>query len=67
MEYQYINIKIDETGKVFLEVEGVKGKQCMNLTKELEELLGNELERQFKTEYYDDDQAMDNFLTNTLP
>lgn len=67
MEYQNINIKIDETGKVFLELDGIKGNQCLEMTKELEESLGIVIERKYKAEYYDeDDQGIDNFLNNQL-
>ena len=63
MEYQYINVRIDQTGKIFLEVDGVSGKKCVALTKELEETLGELLKRDFKPEYYNQAKENDNFLT----
>ena len=66
MEYQTIEIKIDKTGKVFLEVSGAKGKQCLALTKDLEEVLGEVEKRDFKPEYNDEDYGEDNYLTSNL-
>jgi len=63
MEYQSINIKIDQVGKVFLEVEGVGGKKCMELTKDIEKILGDVLQRDYKPEYNDETKDDDNVLT----
>jgi hypothetical protein len=66
MEYQEIKIKIDDTGKVFVEVVGVKGKKCLELTKDLEKKLGDLLERKTKPEFYDDTEKEDNYLNTSL-
>jgi len=63
MEYQSINIKIDQTGKVFLEVEGVGGKKCLELTKDIEKILGEVLEKEYKPEFYDETKDDENYLT----
>lgn len=47
MEIQEIEITIAPDGKVELRVRGVPGTQCLDLTRELELALGNEIiERQ---------------------
>ncbi|MFN9175523.1 MAG: DUF2997 domain-containing protein [Synechocystis sp.] len=43
MELQEINVFIDKDGQVKLEVQGVEGMTCVDLTKELEDLLGGEV------------------------
>lgn len=58
MEYQNIDVKISREGKVFLEVSGVKGKKCLELTKELEESLGKLEIREFKPEFKDEDESV---------
>ena len=44
MELQEIEIYIDKDGKVRIEVRGMKGGACLDLTKALEEALGGEIE-----------------------
>jgi len=44
MELQEIEIFIDKDGKVRIEVRGVKGEACLDLTKALEEALGGDIE-----------------------
>jgi hypothetical protein len=44
MEMQEIEVIIDKDGKVRLEVRGVKGMSCLDLTKALEEALGGQVE-----------------------
>jgi hypothetical protein len=66
MEYQNIEIKIDSKGKVFLEVSGVSGKKCLELTKELEKSLGEIESREFKPEFDDEDKSEDNILTTNI-
>lgn len=43
MELQEIEVVIGKDGKVELQVRGVKGLKCLELTKELEEALGGEI------------------------
>jgi hypothetical protein len=44
MEMQEIDVFIDKKGKVRIEVRGVKGKACLDVTKALEEALGGQVE-----------------------
>ena len=44
MELQEIDVYIDENGQVRLEVRGVKGQGCLELTKDLEAALGGAVE-----------------------
>ncbi len=48
-----LNVTIDPKGKVKVEVEGVTGSSCTDLTKALlEELGGKQEDVQLKTEYF---------------
>jgi hypothetical protein len=44
VELQEIEIFIDQEGKVRIQVRGVKGAACLDITKELEEALGGQIE-----------------------
>jgi hypothetical protein len=51
MEIQEIDVIIDKDGQVKIEVRGVKGPACLDLTKELEAALGGEVvDRQMTAE-----------------
>lgn len=43
MEIQEIEVTIDKDGQVQVQVRGVKGKKCLDLTKELELALGGQV------------------------
>lgn len=43
MEIQEIEVTIGKDGEVQIQVRGVKGMKCLELTKELEEALGGEI------------------------
>jgi hypothetical protein len=43
---------IDTDGNITITVEGVKGKDCTSITKELEEAFGIVVDKQFTSEYY---------------
>ena len=43
MELQEINVFIEKNGQVKIEVQGVQGISCLDLTKELEAILGGEV------------------------
>ena len=61
MDLQEIRVSIDKDGKVQVEVNGVKGMGCTDITKALEEALGGEVEREMTSEAYESvDQNMDN-------
>ena len=51
-ESHEIEIDIDSAGNVSFQVKGVKGKKCMELTKEFEEALGLVTKRDKTTEFY---------------
>lgn len=60
MELQEIEILIDSSGQVRIEVRGVKGNSCLELTKDLEAALGGAVEsRQMTAEAYEQ-QAQEN-------
>jgi len=44
MEVQQIDVYIDQNGNVQIEVAGVKGQKCLDLTKSLETALGGAVE-----------------------
>ena len=47
---------IDGDGNITITVEGVKGKDCTKITKELEEALGVVIDQQFTSEYYQEEE-----------
>ncbi len=57
MELQEIDVFIDKNGQVRVEVHGVKGKKCLDITKGLEDALGGEVEeREMHHEAYEETQ-----------
>jgi hypothetical protein len=53
MEIQEIEVVIDKNGEVKIEVHGVKGMSCLDLTADLEAALGGEVEsREMTSEAY---------------
>lgn len=58
MRKQDIEITISPTGEVTFTIKGVKGPQCLEETKFLEEALGGEvLVRERTTEYYEEKES----------
>ena len=54
MGLEEIEVFIDKDGKVRIEVRGVKGMSCLDLTKDLEDALGGEVEdREMTPEAYE--------------
>jgi hypothetical protein len=43
MELQEIDVFIEKDGQVKIEIRGVKGMSCVDLTKDLEAVLGNQI------------------------
>ena len=43
MEVQEINVIIDPNGQVLLDVHGVKGEACLDITRALEAALGGDI------------------------
>ena len=66
MELQEIRVIIDKDGQVKLDVNGVKGMDCLDLTRELEQALGGEVEREMKPDAYEQqvDQSDQDWLQN---
>ena len=54
MELQEIDVFIEPNGQVKIEVSGVKGMNCLDLTKALEDALGGQIEeRDMRPEAYE--------------
>jgi len=52
-EKQELEITISEDGEVSINVLGAKGKNCMDMTKDLEDALGLVTNREMKSSYYE--------------
>lgn len=52
-----LEIEISNDGEVTIHVQGVKGKKCMDLTRELEESLGVVTAREMKSSFYEQEEA----------
>ncbi len=50
-----VKVTIDEDGNVKVTVFGAKGKACLDITEKIEALLGGEVEREFTSEYYEEE------------
>ena len=51
-ELQEIEVIIHSDGRVEVDIRGVKGAACLDITREMEQLLGGKvLERNFTSEY----------------
>jgi hypothetical protein len=53
MSMQELEITIDNEGRVLVHVSGVKGEECLALTKNLENAVGDVQERSFSSDYYE--------------
>ena len=56
---QEMKIIISKSGQVTIDVSGIKGSGCKNLTKALEKALGTTTKSKKKTEYYQQDTQGD--------
>ena len=56
MESQEMEITISPAGEVKIQVKGVHGAGCLDLTKDLENRLGAVEDRQLTAEYYQQQQ-----------
>ena len=56
MDSQEMEITISPQGEVQIQVKGVKGGQCLDLTKGLEAGLGAVEERKLTSEYYEENE-----------
>ena len=56
MELQEIEVTIERNGEVRIEVRGVKGRSCIELTEDVIEALGGEVaERELTSEAHEDE------------
>ena len=53
MAKQELEIIISPSGEIQISVNGMKGNKCVDLTKSLEEALGQRLQQTLKPEYYE--------------
>ncbi len=59
MELHEVEVLIDKNGEVVLRVRGVKGKECLDLTGPLEQLLGGDIkEREMTYEALEEDTGV---------
>lgn len=49
MELQEVDVFVEKDGQVKIEVRGVKGMSCLDLTKDLEAVLGAQIEEREMT------------------
>ena len=54
---QELDIQIAHDGTVTINVLGVKGKSCLDLTHDLEESLGAVMHRETKSSFYEQEDA----------
>lgn len=54
-----VKVTIDEEGNVKVTVFGVKGTRCLEVTEKLEALLGGQVEREFTSEYYQEEESVE--------
>lgn len=52
-----IEIEIDEMGNATIEIKGVKGQSCSDISKLFEKVLGKVKSRSCKTEFYEQGQV----------
>ena len=55
-ELQEIDVYISPNGSIKVEIRGAKGKKCLSLTKEMEELLCEQILDRTLTDEYNQDQ-----------
>jgi hypothetical protein len=56
MEMQELEINISPSGEVKIEVKGAHGDSCLTITRDLENALGQVEDRQYKAEFYEQNQ-----------
>lgn len=57
-----LEISISSDGEVSINVIGAKGKKCLDLTKDLEEILGTVTERETKPQFYEQESEANNYI-----
>jgi hypothetical protein len=66
MTMQELEITIDNEGRVLIHVNGVKGEECLTLTKKLEDEVGDVQERAFSPDYYEQPVEISHYRNNRL-
>jgi hypothetical protein len=66
MTMQELEITIDNEGRVLVHVTGVKGDECLKLTKNLEDAVGDVQERSFSSDYYEQAVEVSHFQKTGL-
>lgn len=61
-----LEISITAEGDVSINVIGAKGKKCLDLTKDLEEILGIVTERETKPQFYEQDIENSSYINTGL-
>lgn len=51
-----VKVVIDEQGNVKITVFGAQGPTCLKITEEMERLLGGQVQREFTSEYYQQEE-----------
>lgn len=59
-----LNITISETGEIEVKVEGINGPKCIELTKDLENELGEIISKEKTSSYYKQEVNIDTDVTN---
>ncbi len=59
MDLQEVRIAIDKDGNVQVEVNGIKGTKCLDVTRALEAALGDGVEREMTAESYEQEQELE--------
>ncbi len=59
MELQEVRIAIDKDGNVRVDVNGVKGMKCLDVTRALEAALGDNVEHEMTAEAYEQEQELE--------
>jgi hypothetical protein len=54
-----IEFTIDKDGGITIKVEGVSGKSCTDITKDLEEAFGIVIDQEMTSEYYEEEDRME--------
>ena len=66
MTMQELEITIDNEGRVLVHVTGVKGEDCLALTKNLENAVGDVQDRSLSSDYYEQPVTVSPSLKNGL-
>lgn len=59
-----LNITISETGEIEVKVEGINGPKCIELTKELEDQLGDIISKEKTSSYYKQEENINTDIKN---